>query len=115
MAGALTTGSMNAVIWIGEVPAPFLPVPAPNFSSAWLGFVVWGLVFLLIGSAGFSLRNLAPWPLVSNAAGLLSILGGVFLICSYIWNPLLFVGSALMLASFALWMLVFISSKRAYS
>ncbi|MEM1763962.1 MAG: hypothetical protein QXX87_00875 [Candidatus Jordarchaeales archaeon] len=115
LTGALTTGYMYARAIRGEYMIFTVPVPAPNLSLAWLGFVVLGLSAILLGSVSISTREWTTRPFMAGAVGVLSIISGVVFLFSYIWHLVLFISFALMLTASILWIISFLSSKKAYS
>lgn len=116
--------------------APFIHflvffISAPNWSMIRAGFIILGITFILLGSAGISVREMTGRPSASTAGGVLSIIGAIFFIIGgiilptftniismnslfvlYIFGPIfLIVGFILTLVALILWAVVFYSSR----
>jgi len=110
--GNLTTGYTAPYITIGEYSYPNLPVPTQNFSVIWIGFVILGVTFLLLGYASISVREMTEKPSASYAAGILSIIGAIVFITSWlIWPIIVIIGFGLIFVAFILWTVIFYSSR----
>jgi len=127
--GNLTTGyDLSAELGFpGEIIVG-VPIPTtPNFSLIGIGFAVLSFTFLVLGSASISVREVTGKPMVSLAAGILSILAGVFSILGPLGfisrGPITGIGIALsavyiafisfapILVAFILWAIVFYYSR----
>ncbi|WXG39687.1 MAG: hypothetical protein WED07_02445 [Candidatus Freyarchaeum deiterrae] len=125
--GNLTTGYTAAWMMMGESSYPLFPILIPNFSVIWIGFLVLGFTFFLLGWTGISVRKATAKPAASAVAGVLSIInalvfiGAILLISrfSYVdYSALvvfpivgLIIGFGAMLVAFILWAWVFYSSR----
>ncbi|MFB0561450.1 MAG: NosD domain-containing protein [Candidatus Lokiarchaeia archaeon] len=110
--GTLTTGYMYAAYQEGMTSESFLPVPTPNFLIIWIGFMILGLTFIILGSASISVRYMTEKPATSFAAGNLSILSALFFIIGgFIYPTILIISFGLIFVAFILWVVVFFSSR----
>ena len=80
----LATAYEQALLTVGAGEAafvvPVIPVPTPNYSLIWIGFLILGFAFIVLGSVSISVREMTEKPSVSLAAGILSIMTAVVLI-----------------------------------
>ncbi|MEM3526368.1 MAG: hypothetical protein QXV37_03050, partial [Candidatus Jordarchaeaceae archaeon] len=108
--GNLVTGYMYAHVAIELTSSPFLPVPTPDFNIIWIGFVILGFTFIVLGSTSTSIREMTQKPSASNAAGILSIIAAIiFSIGGFLWPVILVVGFILIFVASLLWTVVFFS------
>ncbi len=110
--GSLTVGYRYAGAPMEMSSIPFLPVPTPNFQIMWIGFTTLGFAFIVLGAAGYSIRDMTNSPEASQAAGILCIIGATFFIIGgYVWPMIPVIAFALILLAFILWSKVFYSSR----
>ena len=114
--GALQIILGNLLTATQFIPMPItpyiIPVILPNFTIMWIGFMVLGVTFILLGSASITVREMTMNPSASQAAGILSIIGGsLFLLCVLFLGGILFIGFILIFVAFILWAAVFYTSR----
>lgn len=110
--GNTTIGSMSASIMFEMSYVSAFSVPTPNFTLIWVGYIVLGFTFIILGAASIKIRYMTEKPSDSRAAGALSILGAIFFMGGLLMEGLmLFFGCGLMLLAFIFWAIVFYSSK----
>ena len=104
---------LTTTLFIPMPIIPFiLPITMPNYPIMWIGFMVLGVTFILLGSASITVREMTMNASASQAAGILSIIGGsLFLVGALIFGGILLIGFILIFVAFILWTVVFYTSR----
>lgn len=104
---------LTATQFIPITITPYIiPVILPNFTIMWIGFMVLGVTFILLGSASITVHEMTMNPSASKAAGILSIIGGsLFLLSILFLGGIILIGFILIFIAFTLWSIVFYSSR----
>ncbi|MFB0562134.1 MAG: hypothetical protein ACETWM_13100 [Candidatus Lokiarchaeia archaeon] len=77
---------------------------------SWIGFIIFGVSFIIIGSASIAVREVSTHSGTAVAAGILSIIGGSALIISFLFF-FIWIGLALLFVAFLLWAIVFYGTE----
>jgi len=103
---------LNAPVLITTYPIPFIVLASgvPNVSLAylWLGLIVVGVVMILFGAAFINVREGLTSPSLSVAAGVLSIIAGIFLFTGVLapW-----IGFIILFVAFIMEIIIFAQSR----
>ncbi len=77
---------------------------------SWIGFIIFGVSFIIIGSASIAVREVSTHSGTAVAAGVLSIVGGSCLIISILFF-FVWIGFGLLFVAFILWAIVFYTTE----
>ncbi len=110
--GNTTIGSMSASMMLGMTYVSAFSVPTPNFTLIWVGYIVLGFTFIILGAASLKIRYMTEKPKEAQTAGVVSILGAIFFMGSlFMEGTVLLFGCGLMSIAFIFWTIVFYSSR----
>jgi hypothetical protein len=105
------------VPYINQPTAPasyaLAPITQPGFLPIWLGSIILGVTFIVLGVASIKVREITIHSGAAMAGGILSIIGGALLIVSpYVLMIIFgFVGFVLLFVAMILWSVVFYSLR----
>ncbi|MGQ9722912.1 MAG: hypothetical protein ACUVXA_16510 [Candidatus Jordarchaeum sp.] len=104
--GAMGTASLIVGIVLGSAFGVLSIVGVLVFPLlSTISYVVLGVTFIIFGAASITMHEVTMHPSASMAAGIIAIIGGVFIILLGV------IGGALMFVSFIIWAIVFYSSR----
>ncbi len=101
------------LILLGLLASGGLSITSPYaylLSWGWIGFIILGVSFIIIGSASIVVREYTTHSGTAVAAGILSIIGGSALIIA-IFYFFIWIGLGLLFVAFILWAIVFYGTE----